>query len=246
MVHQPMTNKAATNIRQKMRLAISGGGPAGLTLAGILSREGNSEAFDITVFERNTINSDQGSGWDIIKDAQDSLTRAGLNVASIQRKESDTFRFYKVQDEKHPVYCMRMPSLLSRFGIQKDQIGMDEANLETDRTKLVNGLTASLGPDVKVNYESYISGARRNEEEDSIELLGHNGSSLGEFDLIVDASGARSPLRNIRFSPKADAFYTGTTIIQYLVNSPEKSWDKDIVDRLGEGSLALYGKIVIE
>jgi len=122
---------------------------------------------------------------------------------------------------------------------------MDEMNLETDRTKLVDGLTASLGPNVKVIHESYISGAKRNEEEDGIELLGHNGSSLGEFDLIVDASGARSPLRNFRFSPKADAFYTGTTIIQYLVNSPEKSWNKDIVDRLGEGSLGVFGKIGI-
>jgi len=215
MVHQTVMKKASA-IMRPMRLAISGGGPAGLTLAGILSREGNNEAFDITVFERNKVNSDQGGGWDMDKAAQDSLTRAGLDVSSIQRKESDTFRFYKIQDDKHPVYCMRMPSLLSRFGIRKEQIGMDEMNLETDRTKLVDGLTASLGPNVKVIHESYISGARRNGEEDGIELLGHNGSSLGEFDLIVDASGARSPLRNFRFSPKADAFYTGTTIIQYL------------------------------
>jgi len=215
MVHQTVMKKASA-IMRPMRLAISGGGPAGLTLAGILSREGNNEAFDITVFERNKVNSDQGGGWDMDKAAQDSLTRAGLDVSSIQRKESDTFRFYKIQDDKHPVYCMRMPSLLSRFGIRKEHIGMDEMNLETDRTKLVDGLTASLGPNVKVIHESYISGARRNGEEDGIELLGHNGSSLGEFDLIVDASGARSPLRNFRFSPKADAFYTGTTIIQYL------------------------------
>merc|ERR1711977_637585 len=74
-----------------------------------------------------------------------------------------------------------------------------------------------------------------------MELLGAEGKPLGSFDLLVDASGVSAPLRHNRFSPKVDAFYTGTTFVQGVVNSPEESWPTQVVKQLGEGTLALVG-----
>ena len=89
-----------------------------------------------------------------------------------------------------------------------------------------------------------IAGARRSKNEEGegkIELLKRDGSSLGTFDVLVDASGVAAALRHSRFSPKADAFYTGTTFVQGMVVSPEKSWAKEIVAELGEGSWGVGG-----
>ena len=48
-----------------MRVGICGAGPAGLTLAAILSREAQAGAFDLKLFERGEAQRDQGSGWDM-------------------------------------------------------------------------------------------------------------------------------------------------------------------------------------
>ena len=48
-----------------MRVGICGAGPAGLTLAAILSREAEAGAIELKVFERGVAQRDQGSGWDL-------------------------------------------------------------------------------------------------------------------------------------------------------------------------------------
>lgn len=95
----------------------------------------------------------------------------------------------------------------------------------------------------------YITGANRIVVDDddatstatAMELLDRDGSSLGKFDCVIDASGVHSQLRRLRFQKGADAFYTGNTLVQYNVKSPEQFWDEDIVHRLGEGTLGMYG-----
>ena len=64
-----------------MRLAVCGAGPAGLVVAGILSRAKNADAsplFTIDVFERDLLARGQGAGWDIDENAQKIFERAGL------------------------------------------------------------------------------------------------------------------------------------------------------------------------
>jgi 2-polyprenyl-6-methoxyphenol hydroxylase-like FAD-dependent oxidoreductase len=229
-----------------LRIGIAGAGPAGLTFASILSRESKAKGrkIEFEIFERGDPKRDQGSGWDLNKTAQDALTRAGLHVPDVQRKGSDTVRFYKCNESNGaPLVCLRMPSLLTRLGIKKDHI-LEMMNPETERNKIIDGLLKALGPDVKVRYNCQITGARHNDDKskgDKIELLGAEDKSLGSFDLLVDASGVSAPLRHNRFSAKADAFYTGTTIVQGVVYSPEESWPAQVVKQLGEGTLALVG-----
>ena len=97
-----------------LRIGIAGAGPAGLTFASILSRESKAKGrkVEFEIFERGDPKRDQGSGWDLNKTAQDALTRAGLHVPDVQRKGSDTVRFYKCNESTgSPLLCLRMPSL---------------------------------------------------------------------------------------------------------------------------------------
>ncbi|QDZ19035.1 hypothetical protein HOP50_02g15440 [Chloropicon primus] len=225
-----------------MRVGISGGGPAGLTLAAILSREASEGAFKVTVFERGEEDRDQGSGWDMNQAAKDALSRAGVDPASVQRAGSDTMRIFKVAEsgQQELTACLRMPGVLSRLGLRKEMIGLNELGQETERTKIISYLLGQLGEDVVVKHECPVTGARRVTGQ-GVEVLGRNGASLGIFDAVVDASGTASALRRCRYQPEADAFYTGTVFLQGEVDSPEKEWDAKIVQRLGEGTYGFCG-----
>lgn len=225
-----------------MRVAISGAGPAGLTLAAILSREASEGAFKVTVFERGEEGRDQGSGWDMNQAAKDALWRAGVDPASVQRAGSDTMRIFKVTEggQQEVMACFRMPSVLSRLGLRKEMIGLDRLGQETERNKIISYLLGQLGEDVVVKHKCAVTGARVKGQE-GVEVLGLNGASLGIFDVVVDASGTASSLRRCRYKPEADAFYTGTVYLQGVVDSPEKKWDAKIVQRLGEGTYAFWG-----
>lgn len=231
-----------------LRVGIAGAGPAGLTFASILTRESKAKGkkIEVEIFERGDSKRDQGSGWDLNKTAQDALTRAGLHVPSVQRKGSDTIRFYKCNEaSRTPFVCLRMPSMLTRLGIKKDHI-LEMMNPETERNKIIDGLLKAVGSNVKVTYNCQITGARHVRSgdvnaRDKMELLGAQGKSLGTFDLLVDASGVAATLRHNRFSSKADAFYTGTTFLQGVVYSPEASWPAEVVKQLGEGTVGFVG-----
>jgi len=222
-----------------MKVGISGGGPAGLTLAAILSREAGGEAFDITVFERGSRTRDQGSGWDMNLTAQGALKRAGV-TANYQRQGSDTMRFFRAGKDT-PDMCLRMPGFLSRWGIKREYVGLDEINLETERKVIIDSLIASLGSNVNVVHDLPVSGMQRAADGSMVELVGKKGTSFGKFDLVIDASGVASSLRHARFTKEADAFYTGQTFVQGVVTSPEASWDEEVVKRLGEGTYGVAG-----
>jgi len=208
----------------------------------LASKEGDDNAFDITIFERGSANRDQGSGWDLNSDAQVALSRAGVDPSYIQRAGSDAMRFYKVQKgETTLTHCMRMPPILEdTCGLTKQQVGLDEIGLESERNKMIDGLMAALGDNVTVNHDCYVSEVKK-DTDGRVELLGRDGCSYGKFDLIIDTSGVNSSVRNCRFSSEADAFYTGQTWIQGKLDSPEESIDPSIVNRLGEGTFISYG-----
>ncbi len=226
-----------------MKLAIVGGGPSGLTLASILGRETpHAEAFDITIFERGAADRDQGSGWDVDAEAEAALLRAGVELKSLQRPRSDRQMSYRVDAMDQPIGAFRMPPFLCGLGVSKEQMGLLASPcLETERKKMVDGLTDALSSSTKILYEACVSGLRRN-GDGSIEILGREGSAFnGSFDVVVDCSGSRSALRPTRFTREADAHFTGTIYVQGIIGSPERSLDPEIVRRLGEGTLCLYG-----
>eukprot|EP00212_Chloropicon_laureae_P007752 CAMPEP_0197500292 /NCGR_PEP_ID=MMETSP1311-20131121/61443_1 /TAXON_ID=464262 /ORGANISM="Genus nov. species nov., Strain RCC856" /LENGTH=531 /DNA_ID=CAMNT_0043046045 /DNA_START=70 /DNA_END=1666 /DNA_ORIENTATION=+ len=230
-----------------MRVGIVGGGPAGLTLAATLRREATKAApFEITVLERGSAGRDQGNGWDLSKTAQEALARAGVDVPAVQRRGSDTMRMFKVTNDARPETCMRWPNSLAKLGLKKDQV-LEMLNQETSRNEIIRRLIAAAthsdggSGSVTVRHDCNVSTARRTNDGRGVEILGRNGDSYGTYDVVVDASGIASRLRHCRFSEAADAFYTGRTIVQGIVSSPEKSWHPRLTSRLGEGSMAVAG-----
>ena len=94
--------------------------------------------------------------------------------------------------------------------------------LETERKRMIDGLMAELhlpSPNITVKHNCKVSGARGCDDGEGVEVLGEGGS-LGVFDFFVDASGVASSARGARF--RKPAFYTGITLLQGLVKSPEK------------------------
>uniref|UniRef100_A0A7S2Z600 FAD-binding domain-containing protein n=1 Tax=Chloropicon laureae TaxID=464258 RepID=A0A7S2Z600_9CHLO len=234
-------------MRNMMRVGIVGGGPAGLTLAATLRREATKAApFEITVLERGSAGRDQGNGWDLSKTAQEALARAGVDVPAVQRRGSDTARLFNVTDTARPDVCMRWPNSLAKLGLKKDQV-LEMLNQETSRNEIIRRLIAAAthsdggSGSVTVRHDCNVSTARRTNDGRGVEILGRNGDSYGTYDVVVDASGIASRLRHCRFSEAADAFYTGRTIVQGIVSSPEKSWHPWLTSRLGEGSMAVAG-----
>jgi hypothetical protein len=92
---------------------------------------------------------------------------------------------------------------------------------------------------VAVQHNTNVCAARR--KGNGVELLGANQEPLGDFDLVVDASGVHSHIRGARFTHSADAFYTGVCLLQGVLRSPEDSLAPEIVSRLGEGSFGIFG-----
>ena len=144
--------KVSGMANKSMRIAIAGGGPSGLTLASILGREAsNKEAFDITIFERGAADRDQGSGWDVDEAGQAALIRAGVELKSIQRPDSDRQRSYRVDDMDQPIAAFGLPSSISKLGSIKEQLGLlASPSLETERKKMVDGLTNALSSNTKI------------------------------------------------------------------------------------------------
>ena len=152
-----------------MRVGICGAEPAGLTLAAILSREAEAGAFELKVFERGEAQRDQGSGWDMSKAALEALSRAGVEPSTVQRQDSDTMRFYRTGGSR-PDVCLRLPSYLKRWGVKKEDVGLDQMNLETERNLIISGLMAQLGSEVAVQHNTNVCAVRR--KGDGVELLG--------------------------------------------------------------------------
>lgn len=186
----------------RLTIAIVGGGPAGLTAAVILQRNG----FDVTLFDEESGDSErsQGGSLDLHADSgQEALRRAGLlqqfrNVARHEDQES------------------RM--LNSRTGeIEGDMPGpegeMDKP--EIDRGELKTLLLNALTPETlqwghKLHYVDY--GLEKNHG-----LMFRNGRRY-EADIVIGADGAWSRVRSY-LTPERPR-YTGITFFEGWIDEP--------------------------
>merc|ERR1711959_3737 len=86
--------------------------------------------------------------------AKKALERAGVPISYVERKGSDTVRVYRV-DKDRPSWCLRMPTVLTRLGIKKDQL-TDLINCETERKKIIGGLLKAVSdkPNVQVHHNA--------------------------------------------------------------------------------------------
>jgi 2-polyprenyl-6-methoxyphenol hydroxylase-like FAD-dependent oxidoreductase len=142
-------------------------------------------------------------------------------------------RMFLAGGGSQPALCLRDPPLFRALGWH------GEADLETNRTAVIEGLLASIGEE-HCHFGVKISGVRKT-DTGAAELLGEGDQVLGEFDVIVDATGTHSPFRKYRFTETSKPQYTGVTWVQGVVDSPERDLSPELVRRLGEGTMAMFG-----
>jgi 2-polyprenyl-6-methoxyphenol hydroxylase-like FAD-dependent oxidoreductase len=199
------------------RIAIIGGGPAGLTLARILQ----TRNIPTTVFERehNPYEREQGGTLDLHSESGLlAVHMAGLD------KQFKTIARYEDQEG----------SLLNKdgeklFGSNETDDGKDRP--EVDRTALRAMLLDSLAPGV-VRWGYNLRSARQL-DEGSYELVFENGLTE-TYDLVVGADGAWSRVRPLVSS--VTPTYTGVTFIEFGLDDVDQQ--HPILARLvGRGSM---------
>ncbi|MFW0699869.1 FAD-dependent monooxygenase [Pantoea sp. R13S299] len=191
----------------RLTIAIVGGGPAGLTAAVILQRNG----FNVTLFDEESGDSErnQGGSLDLHADSgQEALRRAGL----LQQ-------FIKIA--RHEDQESRM--LNYRTGEIEGDIPTPEGEMdkpEIDRGELKSLLLGALSPETiqwghKLHYVDY--GLEKNHG-----LMFRNGRRY-EADIVIGADGARSRVRSY-LTPERPR-YTGITFFEGWINQPSEAID---------------------
>ncbi|KAJ5688198.1 hypothetical protein N7536_010817 [Penicillium majusculum] len=198
------------------KIAIIGGGPAGLTLANILQK--NSIPFSLFEHDASPNERNQGGTLDLHpKAGQAAFREAGLWDVFIQhaRPESDVLKVVK-----------------------QDGVVLWDGNImshrpEIDRAKLKDILLQNLDGK-NVHYDKTLASAVPGGRTDSWNLHFRDGSVEKDFDLIVGAEGAWSHTRKLLTD--VEPFYSGITAIELWALDVDQShpW---MVDYVGRGSL---------
>ncbi len=208
-------------LRTHGTIAVVGAGPAGATLAKLLSTRG----FSVKVFERDASPTarSQGGSLDLREDAgQRALESAGLTEAfrRASRSEAKAFKMINSHGE-----VQRHIEVVTNEG----------AGPEIDRGELRQLLLASL-PSGMVAWDHTVESV--NEEADGRWRLNFAGHAPFVADLVVGADGVGSKVR-ARLTP-VNPRYTGITML--AANIRRDLWrGSDLADVLGEGSVMYAG-----
>lgn len=173
------------------RIAILGGGSAGLMLARLLQLQGRS----VTLFERDAHAAErpQGGSLDLHADTgQRALRCAGLQAAfdAVARPEDQGHRLFDADGM-----------------LLHDHAGGAGDRPEIDRSALRDLLIASLQPGT-VRWGSPVTACRPGKDGVQVESAGE----LTSFDLVVGAEGAWSPTR--RLLTEAVPTYEGVVLVE--------------------------------
>ncbi|MFI7422448.1 FAD-dependent oxidoreductase [Nonomuraea sp. NPDC049684] len=200
------------------RIAVVGGGPAGLTFARVLHRRGHP----VTVFERDagpgarppggTIDLHEGMG-------QRALDKAGLlaEFRALSRPEGQAMRILAPDG-----------TVLRDWRPRPD----DRANPEIDRGQLRDLL---LGP-LDVRWGHGVTEVRPGTRDGA--LLRFADGRQETFDLVVGADGAWSRVRPALSA--ATPQYTGVTAVETSLDDVDTR-HPDLARLIGDGSMAVYG-----
>lgn len=200
------------------RIAVIGGGPAGLTFAGVLHRHDHP----VTILERDpapdarppggTLDLHEGLG-------QLALDKAGLlaEFEALSRPEGQAMRILDADG-----------TVLRDWQPRPD----DRANPEIDRGQLRDLLLGPLDVEWGREVTAVVAGTRDG-------ALVHFADGRQErFDLVVGADGAWSRVRPAVSS--ATPRYTGVTTVETSLDDVDTR-HPDLARLIGDGSVAVYG-----
>lgn len=265
--HQMKRLLMSTESSQQIpKIAICGSGISGLTLAGILSNTLGSKVH-IQLFERASQDRDQGYGLDLDEHGQEALVKAGVyhRYWDFSRPYSDTAVAYHQLDNEKPIAIIFRPKFLMKYFPSKFA-----ARPESNRSKLREILLESMAnrKQVDIQFNVKVNDIRHVEEKNTTptttvspsssieqgmskegyygnkaELLDEKGHSLGSFDLIIDSMGLHSTLRQFRVNDPIGKHYTGELMIHGVVESPEDSWSKELLQKFSDfGTMLIPGR----
>eukprot|EP01079_Euglenida_sp_SAG-EU17-18_P011320 gene11320-2062_t len=168
-------------------VAIAGGGPAGLVMAGILSKT-LGRRIRLEVLEYAAAPYDQGFGLGLNHIGVQALQQAGVHHRGweMARPDSGTTRLYTLKSGRQgePFAVFRNPRWMQ--------------TLIFNTHALCTGLLDELEErQVNLRYGCGVSQAQAVHDDLGTQalLLDAQGNKIGQYDLVIDACGVQSPLR---------------------------------------------------
>ena len=161
------------------RIAIAGCGPAGLATALFLHKQGK----DITLLERFDEPRPVGSGLILQPTGLAVLRELGLHrqIASLGRRIDR-------------IHGQSMPSGKTVLDVNYAALGSGFHGIAVHRSALFDVLfDAVREAGIRLQTSVAVNGMLR--DGDTVQVLDETGTAIGEYDLLIDASGARSPLQ---------------------------------------------------
>jgi salicylate hydroxylase len=176
---------------QALKIAVAGAGPAGLAAAALLTRDGH----DVRIFERFEAPRPIGAGLMLQPTGLACLARLGLDRAAIATGaviagiDGRTIRGARIFDVSYAELAPRL------FGV-----GIHRGALFALLHAEVRRLSVRVTPATEIARCAIAAGGRA--------LIDAKGNEHGPFDLVVDATGMRTPLRAGETRVKVDRPYS--------------------------------------
>lgn len=213
----PSTDSTITTMpSQPLRIAIIGAGPAGSTLARILSQSSAAAHLSITVFEGETSLDVRAQGGTL-----DLRQGSGLDAIRAANLMPEFEKYARYDGESMIVSDKHFTRYLNMTGNAEDKNGRAP---EIDRFRLRRLLLDSL-PQGMIQWGKRLAEVR--EEKPSSDSAGRSytlhfrdGTTAGPFSLVVGADGAWSKARPL-LSPSTPSF-SGVVGYSFTISSASK------------------------